>query len=185
MSRWPTCLFMSWVVWRDDIFNALSRCLLHALDVCLLPPLGVLDNKTFSKKRQTFQPRPLMCIIFQSFNKTRSKFSAMFEVFFLFPVKISHVGFQLAVSLPPTGAVCEIVCMSPSTSHCEEEKITAAKEWNWEAKKFVLSLGSRTKEQKKLSWCYYAGNIFQASDINELRVLKLSFELCLSSPHGF
>lgn len=137
------------------------------------------------KKRRTFQPRPLMCIITQSFNKTWSKFRAMCEVFFLFPVKISHVSFQLAVSLLPTGAVCEIVCMSPSTSHCEEEKIAAAKEWNWEAKKFLLSLGSRTKEQKKLSWCYYAGNIFQASDINELRVLKLSFELCLSSPHGF
>lgn len=50
------------------------------------------------------------------------------EVFFLFPVKISHVSFQLAVSSPPTGAVCEIVCMSPSTSHCEEKKITDAKE---------------------------------------------------------
>lgn len=81
-----------------------------------------------SKKKKGGPFRPLMCIITQSFNKTWSKFSAMCEVFFLFPVKISHVSFQLAVSLPPTGAVCEIVCMSPSTSHCEEEKIAAAKE---------------------------------------------------------
>lgn len=95
------------------------------------PPIAVVSLplcKTNNKKGRTFQPRPLMCIITQSFNRTWSKFSAMCETFFLFPVKSSHVDFQLAVSLLLPGAVCEIVCMSLSTSHCEEEKITAAKE---------------------------------------------------------
>lgn len=52
----------------------------------------------------------------------------MCEVFFFFPVKISHVSFQLAVSLLPTGVVCEIVCVSPHMSLCEEEEFATTKE---------------------------------------------------------
>lgn len=69
-----------------------------------------------------------MCIITQSFNKTSSKFSVMCEVFFSLAVKISHVSVQLAVSPPPMGVVCWIVCVSPRMSLCEEEEFATTKE---------------------------------------------------------
>lgn len=55
-----------------------------------------------------------MCIITQSFNKTSSKFSVMCEVLFFFPVKISHVSFQMAVSAGDGCCLLDCLCV---TSH--------------------------------------------------------------------
>lgn len=52
-------------------------------------------------------------------------------------------------------------------------------------KKFLPSPASRTKEQKQNLDVIMPATSSELSDINELRVLKLSFELCLSSPLGF
>lgn len=127
----------------------------------------------------------LMCIITHSFEETTSPIRCHVSGVFFFPVRISHVSFQSPISAASGCCLLDCLCV---TSHVAlwGRGICHHKRLKLKGEKFFPCPASRTKEQwGKKSWCFCAGNIFWASDLNELRVLKLSFELCLSSPHGF